>query len=127
MLLALEVGWRAYVSNFGTQRQKVLYLYTRAEVDALQSLFRGMPFLNYGLTPGREDVNSLGYRGEDIAQPKPPDAYRIVAMGGSTTYGGYLDSYKDGWPYKLQQRLRMDHGYEQVESDQRRRSGLFKL
>ena len=65
-LLALEVGWRIYVANFGTQHQKVLYLYTRAEVNALQTLFQGLAFLNYGMTPGRDDVNSLGYRGEEI-------------------------------------------------------------
>ena len=47
--------------------------------------------------------------------PKPPGVYRIVAMGGITTYGGYLDSYKDAWTYKLQQRLRQDYGYAHVE------------
>lgn len=114
-LLALEVGWRFYVSNFGTQQQKILYLFSRAEIDELQSLYRPVPFVNYGLTPDRDDVNSLGYRGPAITQPKPPGSYRIVALGGSTTYGGYLDSYELTWTHKLERLLADDYGYSQVE------------
>ncbi len=114
-LLALEVGWRFYVANFGTQQQKILYLYSRAEIDELQSLYRPIPFVNYGLTPNRDDVNSLGYRGPEITQPKPPDRYRIVALGGSTTYGGYLDRYELTWTYKLERLLADEYGYSQVE------------
>lgn len=114
-LLALEAGWRFYVANFGTQQQKMLYLYSRAEIDELQSLYRPLPFINYGLTPNRGDVNSLGYRGPEIIQPKPPNRYRIVALGGSTTYGGYLDSYEMTWTHKLEQLLADEYGYSQVE------------
>ena len=115
MLLALEVGWRFYVANFGSQQQKILYLYSRAEIDTLQSLYRPVSFVNYGLTPNRDDVNSLGYRGPEIALPKPPDRYRIVALGGSTTYGGYLDDYELTWTHKLERLLADQYGYSQVE------------
>ncbi|MCY3572829.1 MAG: SGNH/GDSL hydrolase family protein [Chloroflexi bacterium] len=114
-LLALEIGWRFYVTNFGAQQQKMLYLYSRAEIDTLQSLYRPLPFVNYGLTPNRDDVNSLGYRGPEITQPKPADRFRIVALGGSTTYGGYLAGYESAWPHKLERLLVDDYGYSQVE------------
>ncbi len=114
-LLALEIGWRFYVANFGTEYQRVFYLYSRAEIDALESIYRPLPFVNYGLSPTRDDINSLGYRGPEIAQPKPEASYRIAALGGSTTYGGYLDTYDLAWPHQLRQTLAADYGLNHVE------------
>ena len=68
-----------------------------------------------GLSPTHEYVNSRGYRGPEIALPKPRDVYRIVALGGSTTFGLFLDSWQLTYPYKLEQHLRSDYGYSQVE------------
>lgn len=114
-LLLLEGGLRVYLTHYGDQRQKVLYLYSRDEISALKSLYRGQAFLNYGLSPLRDDVNSLGYRGPEIALPKPDHVYRIVALGGSTTYGIYLDRWQDAYPHKLQQALTEAHGYQDIE------------
>lgn len=114
-LLALEVGLRAYISSQDDEQQKVLYLYTREEINALKARYRGMSFLNYGLSPTRDEFNSLGYRGDEIEMPKSDDTYRIVALGGSTTFGEYLESWEAAYPYQLQQLLRDDYGYEQVE------------
>ncbi len=114
-LTALEAGWRVYVANYGTLRQKVLYLYTREEIDALELLYRALPFVNFGLSPIHEDINSLGYRGREIISPKPAGSYRIVAMGASTTYGGFLDRYEQAYPYKLQLELTGDYGYTNAE------------
>lgn len=112
---ALEIGWRVYVSNFGTERQRVLYLFSRAEIEATESLYRGLPFVNFGLSPAGDDVNSLGYRGPEVAIPKAPGGFRIVALGGSTTYGGYLDSYELAYPHQLQLELATVYGLDQVE------------
>ena len=114
-LVALEVGWRIYVDQRGTLRQKVLYLYSREEIDRIESLFRGMPYINFGLNPQRDGINSRGYRGPEIALPKPAGVYRIVTLGGSTTYGGYLDSHEQAWPHQLQLALRSQYGLSQVE------------
>lgn len=75
-------------------------------------------FLGYYLTPSwvrePDKHNSLGYRGEEVVVPKPDGVYRIVAIGGSTTYGGGVDDYRQAYPYLLQQYLN-ERGYENVE------------
>ncbi len=115
MLIALEVGLRIYLSNYGDERQKTLYLYSREEINEKLSLLRGSAFLNYGLSTTHERVNSHGYHGPEIAVPKPRDVYRIVALGGSTTFGLFLDSWQLAYPHKLEQHLQRDYGYSHVE------------
>jgi lysophospholipase L1-like esterase len=46
-------------------------------------------------------TNSIGVRGDEIA---PQHAYRILAIGGSTTLCGYLDQ-SEMWPHLLQETL----------------------
>jgi lysophospholipase L1-like esterase len=36
-------------------------------------------------------TNNLGYRGDEIALPRPEGVFRIVCVGGSTTVGGWTD------------------------------------
>ena len=115
MLFVLELGLRFYLSNYGDERQKTLYLYSREEINEKLTLLRGLAFLNYGLSPTHEYVNSRGYRGPEIALPKPRDVYRIVALGGSTTFGLFLDSWQLTYPHQLEQHLRSGYDYSQVE------------
>ena len=114
-LLALELGLRLYLTHFGDQRQKTLYLYTREEILRQPTLYRSLPFMNYGLSPSFAEHNSRGYRGADLAVPKPDGVFRIAALGGSTTYGIAIGHWKQAWPWVLQQFLRNDHGYRQAE------------
>ena len=114
-LFALEAGLRFYLSHYGDERQKTLYLYTREEINQKQTLLRGLAFLNYGLSPTHEGVNSRGYRGPEIAVPKPAEVYRIVALGGSTTFGLFLENWRLAYPHRLQRHLRRAHGYSHVE------------
>jgi len=63
----------------------------------------------YGLKPGYirgdfERINSLGFRGAEFDFEKPAGTYRIVAIGGSTTFGVYLPHTKT-YPVYLQQEL----------------------
>lgn len=81
---------------------------------ALSSLYVPHPYIGYVLRPGAESdpkrkrsyrVNQLGFRGEEITREKPEGTYRIVCVGGSTTWG--WDSYSDEltWPALLQKSL----------------------
>ncbi len=114
-LVILELGARFYLSQYGDERQKILYLYSRDEINEKQTLHQGLAYLNYGLSTAYDDVNSLGYRGPEIAMPKPDDVYRIVAVGGSTTYGLFLDLWQLAYPRQLEEMLQRVYGYEGVE------------
>jgi lysophospholipase L1-like esterase len=95
----LEVHWR-YVPK----RPTPLYL-------------RPNPYLFRSLIPSRRieadsggvvEVNSLGFRGEEISASKPPGTYRIVALGGSTTFGYHrsIKTTEETYPFKLEAELR---------------------
>lgn len=114
-LLLLEVGLRFYVHQFGTEDQKLLYVYSREQVNEIGSRFEGVAYLNYRLSDNREGHNAFGYRGDEITQPKPADTFRIVALGGSTTYGEFIGDFTQTYPAELQRILRQDHGLSQVE------------
>tara|TARA_B100000676_G_scaffold3176_1_gene2911 strand:- start:35 stop:2254 length:2220 start_codon:yes stop_codon:yes gene_type:complete len=50
------------------------------------------------------EINSQGLRGPEFVMDKPNDVYRIIAVGGSTTFGlGVEDSFS--WPTLLQKSL----------------------
>jgi hypothetical protein len=57
-------------------------------------------------------TNSMGFRNEeDVLRPKPKGALRIIAFGGSTTFGSNLAGDKT-YAYKLEQMLRQIPGHE---------------
>jgi lysophospholipase L1-like esterase len=115
ILLLLELGVRFYVGQFGTEQDKIRYLYSADQIRDLPSLFVGQPYLGFALSSNYPLHNRLGYRGPEITQPKPTGAYRIVALGGSTTYGFGIDDYNETYPAQLQRILQEDYGYTQVE------------
>ena len=50
-------------------------------------------------------INNFGMRGPDITQDKPNDTYRIIIIGGSTTYGSGSTSDKTTIPGFLQEKI----------------------
>ncbi len=68
------------------------------------------PYLGFYPTPGyiqgKNQHNSLGYRGEEIASPKPQGEFRIACLGGSTTYTEHVEDYRASYPDALEQELR---------------------
>ena len=113
-LLIIEVLLRTYLGASGSREQKIMYLYSLAEIRALQSNILPLPYISYAPDPAYAGHNRLGYRGPEIAIPKPPGVYRIVAVGGSTTYSTGT-SAEDSYPARLQAILRDDYGYSNVE------------
>ncbi len=83
-------------------------------------MFQAHPYLGYQLVPGfvsqtprfknnddtfRVSINSLGFRGPEIEREKPDDVYRIVCVGGSTTFcTGATDDLK-AYPAQLERIL----------------------
>lgn len=63
---------------------------------------------------GENRHNAQGFRGSDIAEEKPEGIYRIVTIGGSTTYSSGVASWKDDFARQLQRTFHAE-GYGQVE------------
>lgn len=124
--LALEVGARLYLTQVAQEEVFQVYaslnqLRDRYGDDYLTSsvaLYAPHPYLGHYPSPNYEHEanrhNALGFRGDEIALPKPADTYRIVCLGGSTTYGDGVKDYKLSYPYLLQGFLRQN-GYPSVE------------
>ncbi len=70
------------------------------------------PAPNY--SQGKNKHNSLGYRGDEIDMPKKKGRFRIVCLGGSTTYTTRVDDYQMSYPYLLEKYLK-GRGFEYVE------------
>jgi lysophospholipase L1-like esterase len=70
----------------------------KAEHRYWDRYMRHDPYLVFSPIPGWRGrytrYNSFGFRGEEIAEKKPPDAIRIAVLGGSTAFGAFVkDEY----------------------------------
>jgi lysophospholipase L1-like esterase len=59
--------------------------------------------------------NSLGLRGPETTLEKPPGAYRIVCIGGSSVYGHTESSDEATWPARLQAHLNAGQPQPRIE------------
>ena len=56
------------------------------------------------ISKSKIELNKYGFRGEDFSETKPPNTFRIFAIGGSTTFGnGVYD--EETYPYILQKKF----------------------
>lgn len=113
-LVLIEFTFRTYIAYYGTQEEQAMYLWSRDEINAQDPLVKAMPYLTYIANPDHPEHNKLGYRGPEIELPKPDGVFRIVALGGSTTYSTGTTP-ENSYPALLQKFLREDYGYSQVE------------
>lgn len=87
-------------------------------------MFQDHPYLPKILTPGTVTkmglrrtvtINSLGFRGREIAQEKPKNGYRIICLGGSTTFGTGPLKEENNWPDQLERLLQAEYKQRQIE------------
>ena len=75
-------------------------------------------FLGHVPTPnyrhGANKHNAMGFRGEEFEVDKPANAFRIVAIGGSTTYSIDVQDYRHSYPYLLEEHLH-ESGFDDIE------------
>jgi lysophospholipase L1-like esterase len=74
-------------------------------------LYRPRP----GYSNGPTHHNALGFRGPEIAQPKPEGIYRIVCIGGSTTYTDKVADDEQTYPAQLEKALRQRLNNPRIE------------
>lgn len=114
----LEVVARVWLSNMATPEQYDRFvLFTN--LDASEYAFAPHPYLAYypnpNYTNGQTSHNSLGYRSEEFPLEKPDGVFRIVALGGSSTYDVSIESNEDIFTAQLEKRLKEEYGYEDVQ------------
>jgi lysophospholipase L1-like esterase len=76
-------------------------------------------YLGYVPRPLLDDGTNLhdsrGFRGTEVASPKPSGEYRIVCLGGSTTYTQNVADWRESYPAQLEAALRArGHGEVRV-------------
>jgi lysophospholipase L1-like esterase len=74
-------------------------------------LTRFSPTKGYELIPGHGEINTYGLRDREFQLQKPPDTYRIVAIGDSFTYGDGVRK-EDTWVKQLESLLNREAGGE---------------
>ena len=78
--------------------------------DYFPTIFYPHRRLTYALIPNLDyygwfKINSLGFRGREIAARKPPETIRIVCLGGSTTFDTGVVGTAVPWPDVLEREL----------------------
>lgn len=108
------------VSVIGAELWARRYERTRErQPDYFPSIYYPHRRLRYGLVPmdyyGWFKINSLGFRGREFTEAKPPGVFRIICLGGSTTFDiGSLRLNKP-WPEVLEDTLREKLGTTEIE------------
>lgn len=123
LLVVAEVGARIWLTRFADIEQFRTYASLSQHQDRQEatgeSFSKYVPhnYIGYVGAPdfkrGKNRHNSLGYRGDPIAQPKPEGEFRIVCLGGSTTYTAALEDHTLSYPSLLQAELQAG-GYPYV-------------
>ena len=118
LLLSAEVGARRYI------RSAPAASFDRyASFDQLTARYGIAPLdlhRNIGYTGNVEYVraedfhNSFGYRGEEFEISKAEGAFRIVTLGGTSTYSEGVSDFRQSYPYLLSEYVR-GQGYSEVE------------
>jgi hypothetical protein len=114
MLAAGEVGLRLF------DRARGMSLRDHLEMRGRKYAYH--PHLGHSLVPGHDGpgsgrrlhVNRLGYRGAEVEVPKPAGTFRVLCLGGSTTFAPQLAD-TEAWPSRLEQVLRERHPGRAIE------------
>ncbi len=114
----LEGMARVWLNNFTTPAQHDRFvLFT--SIDPQDYAFTPHPYLAYYPTPnykkGLTFHNALGYRNDEFPQQKPDGVFRIVALGGSSTYDVSIPDNKQIFTAQLEKLLKEEYGYENVQ------------
>ena len=114
LFVVLEVAARVVLYASGDQDRFARYASARqlqARPDLASQYLKYEPhrYLGYIPTPDYAAAdnrhNSMGYRDAEIACPKPEGVFRIVCLGGSTTYTPTIGHYQYAYPKLLEKEL----------------------
>ena len=117
--LAAQVWLRGFASEEPFRRYASLGQQLARSTALGQSPFKYLPhnYLGYapaaGYVRGKNRHNDRGFRGDPVLTPKPRGEFRIVCIGGSTTYTSFVEDHALSYPSLLETGLR-ERGHESV-------------
>jgi lysophospholipase L1-like esterase len=110
-ILTVAVAGMLVLGAEGVMRVRAAQKYGSAETvedlyitDPVSGLRVAAPGRHFG---GRLTVNSLGFRGPEIAVPKPAGTVRLAFLGASTTWCAEVSSDGKAWPNLVVQQLQL--------------------
>jgi lysophospholipase L1-like esterase len=121
VLIVIEICAQIYINHFASEEAFTRYaslsqLQKKEGFPSSKSRYTPHRYLGYYPTPNfqkkKDKHNSLGYKGQNIEKPKPGE-FRIVCIGGSTTYTEKIKDYRFSYPYLLEKELHK-RGYKNV-------------
>ncbi len=117
-LVILEIATRIWLDFIAPEDVSLEYsLYSYLSPD--DQRYARHHYLNYYPNPeykrGKTRHNSLGYRNNEFPAKKPEGVFRIVILGGSTTYNIGIDDNDKTVTAQLERILREEYGYKNVE------------
>ena len=117
-LLILEIATRIWLDFIAPEDVSLEYsLYSYLSPD--DQRYVRHHYLNYYPNPayhrGKTHHNSLGYRNDEFPAKKPDGVFRIVLLGGSTTYNIGIDDNDKTLAAQMEKILRDKYGYKNVE------------
>lgn len=117
-LALLEISINIWINHFADKQTFQQFATFDDVLERYLLRFKEHPYLNYMNAPKYKKNGTRhdkrGYRGPRFSKHKAPGAFRIVAIGGSTTYTEFVDDDRDTYPAQLQKRLRK-LGYAKIE------------
>jgi len=109
LILLVEIGLHLLFLYSQDSRVKYFASVRQLTFNSQGPQYQPHRYLGYYPTPNwskEENLhNSLGFRGEEIEAKKSDEEFRIVCIGGSTTYTTGVQDYKKSYPYLLQKEL----------------------
>jgi lysophospholipase L1-like esterase len=114
----LEVMARVWLNYLATPDQYDRYVLF-ISLDTSEYAWTPHPYLSYYPNPnyrkGQTFHNSLGYRNDEFPLEKPDGVYRIVALGGSSTYDVSIKDNDKTFTAQLEKLLTDEYGYRNVQ------------
>lgn len=102
VLLALLAEGAVRVRQFLKHDQPVFRIESLYHIDSETGL--RVPVA--GRKTDRIAINADGFRGPEIARPKPPGTVRIAFLGGSTTFSAEVSGNEATWPHLVTEGLK---------------------
>ncbi len=113
--LFLETGIRGFDRLRGSSTDRMRLLHGSAtKVPRLFCQFRPPPGGTIPSPGGPVAINSLGMRGREASREKPPGTFRVLCLGGSTTFDAFNGAGVH-WPGILEEKLRSQFPNRPIE------------